>query len=163
MISLQSGAEMPALHSQLTLLQQASRRQSLDQQQFQEARAAGSGGASPAGSDVNSVPAAPAAFLPPADSGGASYSRAGETQARPNGRSDLSQALLFNTAGLESNLAGAQRGDGVDLSDVGDIDPIDADLGTSQVYSSPEPTKIITASGACHCTLMHHDLAYSAV
>ena len=146
---------MPALYTHLTLLQQASRsgRQSLDQQHFQEAKTAGAASASAAGSDVNSMPAPSTSSRPPS-SGGASYSSAGETQARPNGRSDMSQALLFNTAALESNLAAAQRGDGIGFGAAGGSNTIDADLGTSKVVSGPEPTTTPTVSGACYRNVM---------
>lgn len=118
----------------------------MDQQQFQEAKTAG---ASPGGSDINSTRAAASASSRPPSSGGASYSSAGESQARPSGRSDMSQALLLNTAALESNLAAAQRGDAIEFSDAGSSDTVDADLGTSQVISGPEPTTTPTVSGAC--------------
>lgn len=138
---------MPALYSHLILLQQASRsgQQSLSQRHFQEAKTAG---ASPGGSGVNSM------HSPPHSSGGASFSNTGDTQARPSGRSDLSQALLSNTAALESNLAAAQRGDGVGFGDAGDTDTVDADLGTLQTFSGTEPTTSHSVSGACHPKVM---------
>ena len=147
---------MPALYSHLTLLQQASRsgQPSMDQQNFQEAKAAGAASASPAGSDVNSVHAAASVSSRPPSSGGASYSSAGETQARPSGRSDMSQALLFNTAALESNLAAAQRGDAIGFSGCGSSNTNDADFWTSQVVSGLEPTTTPTDSGACLCNVM---------
>lgn len=146
-ISLQNGAQMPAQYSHLLLLQQATRsgHQSLSQQHFQEAKTASEGRG---GSDVNSM------HSPPHSSGGASSVNTGDTQARPSGRSDLSQALLFNTAALESNLAAAQRGDGIDFCDAGDSDTVDADLGTSQTFSGPEPTTSSSVSGACHLIVM---------
>ncbi|KAL3144902.1 hypothetical protein ABBQ32_003413 [Trebouxia sp. C0010 RCD-2024] len=147
-VAIQNGAQMPALYSQLTPLQQASRRQSLDQQQFQEARAAGAASASLAGSDVNSMHAVPPGSLAPSSSGGASQSSTGEAQARPSGRSDMSQALLYNTAALENNLAAAQRGDTTDLGDAGDTDSTGAALTTSQAFHGSAPTKNSAASGA---------------
>lgn len=146
-ISLQNGAQMPALYSHLILLQQASQsgKQSLSQRHFQEAKTAS---ASPGGSNVNSM------HSPPHSSGGASFVNTGDTQARPSGRSDLSQALLFNTAALESNLAAAQRGDGIGFGDAGDTNTVDADLGTSQTFSGPEPTTSNSVSGACHPKVM---------
>lgn len=122
----------------------------MDQQQFHEAKTAGAASASPAGSDIHSMHAAASASSHPPSSGGAAYSSAGEIQARPSGRSDMSQALLFNTAALESTLAAAQRGDVIGFSGAEDSDNIDADLGTSQVVTGPEPTTTPTGSGACH-------------
>lgn len=144
---------MPALYSQLTLLQQASRRQSLDQQQFQEARAAGAASTSSAGSDADSMHAAPPGSLAPPGPGGASQSSTGEAQARPGGRSDMSQALLFNTAALEDNLAAAQRGATTDLGGAGDTDSTNAAPRTSQAFPGSAPTKINTASGATYSGL----------
>ena len=137
-------------------MQQASRsgRHSLDQHHFQEAKNAGAASASPAGSDVNSMHAAASASTRPPSSGGASYSSAGETLARPSGRSDMSQALLSNTAALESNLAAAQRGDVIEFSDAGGSDTNGPDLGSSLVGSGPAPTTTSTVSGACYHNVM---------
>lgn len=153
MILVQNGAQMPALYSQLTPPQQTSKRQSLDQQQFQEARAATSASTSSTGNNTNSMHAAPPASSPPGTRA-PSQNSAGETQDRASGRSDMSQALLFNTAALESNLAAAQRGDTTDLSGVGDTDSIDAAPRTSQAFQGSVPTRKNTASGAGHRSVL---------
>ncbi len=148
---------MTASHTQLTLIQQNStrqnsRQQSLDQPAFQEATASSQGKAGQPSSDVNSMRAPPSAPLPPAAFPTNQYSNAGETQAMPglSGRSDMSQALMFNTAGLEHNLAAAQRGDAVDVTEAGDLDAdIETDSSSTAVSRLPTRTASInTASGA---------------
>ena len=51
------------------------------------------------------------------------------------GRSDMSQALLFNTAALEDNLAAAQRGETVHLT-VAD-EPDDSLVNTATASNAP--------------------------
>ncbi len=146
---MESGAQMTASHTQLTVLQhvsstQTSRRQSLDEPAFQQATAATQGNANQRSSDF-SAPLPPPAF--PTNQ----HSNAGEIQVTSgdNGRSDMSQALLFNTAGLEHNLAAAQRGDAVNLPEADDLDAAEAESASPQLSSMPtRHVSSFVASGA---------------
>ena len=99
---------MTAPYHQLTILQQNSRSQSVEQPG--QTTNDHSADASQTSSAANAPP------LPPAAPSRQQYSNAGEHASSLQGRSDMSQALLFNTAALEGNLAAAQRGDAVDLN-----------------------------------------------
>lgn len=140
---------MTASHTQLTVLQHVStthtsRRQSLDEPAFQQATAATQGNASQPSNDF-SAPLPPPAF--PTNQ----HSSAGEIQVTSgaNGRSDMSQALLFNTAGLEHNLAAAQCGDAIDLPETGDLDAAETDSASPQPSSMPtRHANSFVASGA---------------
>lgn len=143
--------QMAATYTQLTLLQHAStressRRQSLDQTAFQEAAAASEGSTSQPSHDAS-------APLPPGGLLTSQYGSAGETQGSSDvrARSDMSQALLFNTAGLEHNLAAAQRGDDVHLTGASDLDSLpEADSASPQGSNVPTRHADSTfASGAC--------------
>ena len=147
-VMTEGGIQLTAAHTQLAILQQNSRQQSLDQPAFQASATAAPGSASHSNYDANSIHAPPPAGSLPTSK----YSNEGEAQARP-GRSDMSQGLLFNTAGLEHNLAAAQRGDAVDLTEVEELDTVSwAD--TAAPDTSSVPTKNVSnifASGAqCH-------------
>ncbi len=145
---MESGAQMTASHTQLTVLQhvsttQTSRRPSLDEPAFQQATAATQGNASQPSNDFS-------APLPPAFPTN-QHSNAGEIQitSGANVRSDMSQALLFNTAGLEHNLAAAQRGDAMNLPEAGDLDAAEADSASPQLSSMPtRHVSSFVASGA---------------
>ena len=148
-VLMENGAQMTASHTQLTVLQhvsttQTSRRQSLDEPASQQASAATQGTASQPSNDF-------LAPLPPPAFPTNQHSNAGEIQVTSgvNGRSDVSQALLFNTAGLEHNLAAAQRGDAVDLPEAGDLDAAEADSVSPQLSSMPtRHVSSFVASGA---------------
>lgn len=132
---------------QLTLLYQTSRRQSLD---HQEASAAAEARASQPSNDAGSAQAYPTAPFAPTAPGTSPYNNAGDSQARLSGRSDMSQALLFNTAALESNLAAAQQGDAVDLNEVEESESVGANVGTSQANIAAEPNRNGILPGAHH-------------
>jgi len=143
---MENGAEMTASHTQLTVLQhvgtmQTSRRQSLDEPASQEAIAETQGNASQPSNDF-------LAPLPPPAFSINQHSNAGEIQVTSggNGRSDMSQALLFNTAGLEHNLAAAERGDTINLPEAGDLDAAEADSASPQLSSMP--TRHVSSFGA---------------
>ena len=137
---------MTASHTQLTVLQhvstmQTSRRQSLDEPASQQATAATQGSTSQPSNDF-------VAPLPPPAFPTNQHSNAGKIQVTSgaNGRSDMSQALLFNTAGLEHNLAAAQRGDTVKLPEAEDLDTAEADSASPQLSSMP--TRHVSSFGA---------------
>ena len=76
-------------------------------------------------------------------------SSAGERPAGKPGHSDMSQALLHNTAALESNLTAAQHGDGVDTSaEVDELRLIAADATDTAHQKEVRPGLISPASGA---------------
>ena len=137
---------MPAPHTQLTLLQRTSRPQSLDKQQFEESSAAAQASASHVAHDASSTtptPPPPSGLAPLA--GPSDYSTVGEAQDKHTGRSDMSQALLDNTAALEGNLSAAQRGDDVDF---GEAEALGSAAGTAQPATALQPTATGPASGA---------------
>ena len=102
------GVQLTAPYHQLTMLQQNSRSQGV-KQPSQTAN-------EPSADAPQTSTAADAPYLLPVGPPKQQYSNAGEAASSMQGRSDMSQALLFNTAALEGNLAAAQRGDAVDLN-----------------------------------------------
>ena len=135
------------------LLQQTSRRQSLD---HQEAHVTAKANASQPSGDASSAQAYPTVPFPPTAPGASPYSNAGDSQAKYSSRSDLSQALLFNTAALESNLAAAQQGGAIDSSEVEESESTDASLGTYQANIAPKPNRNAIPPGACHNSFPVH-------
>lgn len=124
----EGGVQLTAGHTQLTILQQNSRQQSAEPSSHQTAAAA---------PDIPTQSSDPVHAPPllPAGPSQQPYSNAGENVAGIRGRSDMSQALLFNTTALEDNLAAAQRGDAIDLS--GHEDPAESASASAAVHHVP--------------------------
>ena len=96
-----------------------------------------------------SPPPPPPAFFPDAPQHQSSSAGEGAAKTGMSGHSDMSQALLFNTAALYSNLAAAQRGDDIEISAEAD-ELHDADArGMAPQFAAPSPNDAaITGAGA---------------